>query len=65
MDLYHIFIGVAAGRLRFSRKRVQCGHISYTVPGSPGNGALAYADPHLRVMTACKVMAEILRVGHV
>ena len=65
MDLYHIFIGVAAGRLRFSLKRVQCGHISYTVPGSPGNGALPYAPPHIRESDAKKVMAKILRVGHV
>ena len=65
MDLYHIFIGVAAGRLRFSRKRVQCGHISYTVPGSPGNGLCSYIDPHIRESDAKKVMAEILRMGHV
>jgi len=64
MDLYHIFIGVAATVSTITLKRVQCGHISYTVPGSPGNGALAYSPPHPRVMTPCKVMAEILRVGH-
>ena len=63
MDLYHIFIGVAAGRLRFSRKRVQCGHISDTVPGSPSQDLPPHGRPHIRVMTPCKVMAEILLVG--
>ena len=65
MDLYHIFIGVAAGRLRFSLKRVQCGHISYTVPGSPGNGLFFYGRTDIRESDAKKVMAEILRMGHV
>ena len=64
MDLYHIFIGVAATVSTLALKRAPIGHISYTVPGSPGNGALPYAPPDIRVMTPCKVMAEILRVGH-
>ena len=64
MDLYHIFIGVAAGRLRFSPKRAPIGHISYTVPGSPGNGLVPTAYPDIRESDAKKVMAEILRVGH-
>ena len=51
MDLYHIFIGVAATVSTLAPKRAPIGHISYTVPGSPGNGALAYIDPHPRVMT--------------
>ena len=65
MDLYHIFIGVAATVSGFSQKRGPIGRISYTVPGSPGNGAVRDSDPDIRVMTACKVIAEILRMGHV
>ena len=45
-------------------KRAPIGHISYTVPGSPGNGALPYDDPDIRESDAKKVIAEILRVGH-
>ena len=54
---------MAAGRLRFYRKRVPIGHISYTVPGSPGNGLAPTAYPDIRESDAKKVIAEILRVG--
>ena len=65
MDLYHIFIGVAATVSTLALKRAPIGHISDTVPGSPGNGALANGSPHIRESDAKKVMAEILRMGHV
>ena len=64
MDLYHIFIGVAATVSTVALKRVQCGHISYTVPGSPGNGLVPTGYPDIRVMTPWKVMSDILREGH-
>ena len=64
MDLYHIFIGVAATVSTITLKPVPIGHISDAPTGSPGNGALPYGYPHTRVMTPCKVMGEILRVGH-
>ena len=65
MDLYHIFIGVAATVSTLALKRAPIGHISYTVPGSPGNGLVFYIDPHIRESDAKKVIAEILRMGHV
>ena len=65
MDLYHIFIGVAATVSTITLKRAPIGHISYTVPGSPGNGLPPNAPPDTCESDAKKVMAEILRVGHV